>query len=292
MNFNAEVDKLTNILRNKSKTYNQNEIRTAIMAEGYSNDIAKAVIDKLYNNTKNEVLEKKEEEIKDIPKKDYFEEVNSLLEELKKIHNVEELKINHIQNENLDTKILDSDEISVLKRELESIIINKNDDNIIITKDNKQINLNDIPRREWRTYRDNGKSIAEIKELKKQELRKKIYQLKQIQNQDSKENPKEIDMSEEIFKQVSNTEKKEIRRPEDNYKEQIQEKQKIEDAAENIYKQLQTNPEKEEDSEIEKKKDKKDEKKKDNLNLDLDLDSGSNQNETTDDDFELNLDLK
>lgn len=292
MNFNAEVDKLTNILRNKSKTYNQNEIRTAIMAEGYSNDIAKAVIDKLYNNTKNEVLEKKEEEIKDIPKKDYFEEVNSLLEELKKIHNVEELKINHIQNENLDTKILDSDEISVLKRELESIIINKNDDNIIITKDNKQINLNDIPRREWRTYRDNGKSIAEIKELKKQELRKKIYQLKQIQNQDSKEKPKEIDMSEEIFKQVSNTEKKEIRRPEDNYKEQIQEKQKIEDAAENIYKQLQTNPEKEEDSEIEKKKDKKDEKKKDNLNLDLDLDSGSNQNETTDDDFELNLDLK
>lgn len=311
-----EVTNLVNVLRPQVKNYKERQIRSAILAEGYSEDIANKVVAELFKEQKDIKVEDKKEvrEIKDKEtKKDYYLEVDKLLEELKKINNVESnLAIPKrvvVPETNNNQKRVVMDNVAAIleskQKELNEIVIEASDESKIVLKDGKIINLNDYPRRDWRTYRDQGKTLAQIKNEKKDALRKEIYELKRnsptpnivkdkedeisdmIYNQLKEKN---VDVSDQRVKTATQTEANKLR---EQYKEKQIAKQELDLAADNIYKQL-TRP----SIDAPVKKEPIEEKKKEDsslnlksLDLDLNLDSNFNPKNDLKDDFDLGLDL-
>jgi hypothetical protein len=324
-----EVTNLVNVLRPQVKNYKERQIRSAILAEGYSEDITNKVIAELFKEQKIDNSTKENTEKKELnePKsketdKNYYLEVDKLLEELKKLHNIEnnleipkrEIYTNNSNLSNDATKrVIVGDVSSILenkKKELDSISIDPSDEDKIMLNDGKIINLNDYPRRDWRNYRDQGKTLAQIKNEKKETLRKEIYELKR-NNQNIPQNSGE-DISDMIFNQlkeknvdvsdnrVRTVTQNEANKLKDQYKEKQIEKKELDLAVDNIYKQLEQNPNAEEQTLG--KKENVTQNKKNNSNSDfslnsdfnLDMNIDSNAKDSTDnsnDDFDLGLDL-
>lgn len=323
-----EVTNLVNVLRPQVKNYKERQIRSAILAEGYSEEVTNKVIAELFKEQKIDTVNQNKQEKKDLieskPKdneKNYYSEVDKLLDELKKLHNIENnLEIPkreiYTDNSNLNNdapkRVIVGDVSTILenkKKELESISIDASDEDKIMLSDGKIINLNDYPRRDWRNYRDLGKTLAQIKNEKKEFLRKEIYELKR-NSQNSSQNTgedisdmifnqlkeKNVDVSDNRVRAVTQTEANKLK---DQYKEKQIEKKELDLAVDNIYKQLEQNPNAEEQTLG--KKESVNQNKKDNLNsnfnlnsdfnIDMNLDSNSNPNDNSNDDFDLGLDL-
>lgn len=316
-----EITNLVNVLRPQVKNYKERQIRSAILAEGYSDDIANKVIAELFKEQKQEnkdIIENKlpPENIKTNEKKDYYAEVDKLLLELRKINNIENNleipKKEFIKQDisNNPKRIIGniSNILEEKKKELDSIVIESGDDDKIILNDGKTINLNDYPRRDWRTYREQGKTLAQIKSEKKEALRKEIYELKRNNSNTNNNDEKKEDISDMIFNQlkernvnVDDEKVKRVTRDESNkLREQYQEKQiekkELDLAVDNIYKQLEQNPDAE-NNKLGEKKDIKKETKESNtdfnlgndFNIDMNLDSNSENN--AENEFDLGLDL-
>ncbi|PIU22636.1 MAG: hypothetical protein COT14_00280 [Candidatus Diapherotrites archaeon CG08_land_8_20_14_0_20_30_16] len=266
------------------------------------------------------------EEYKD---KDYYKEVNYLLGQLKEINKtkitpLKELELTNTQfaqttktNSLSATNLQDlNTQIEKRRQELNSIKIEPDDDSKIILSDGKIINLNDYQRRDWRNYRDKGKTLAETKEEQIQKLRQEIYALKRQAGRE-----KEVTQEENISKKISERvrQRSHGRIPEKqldiaskNAAENLREKYKTEEierkdldtAADNIYIQMTKNPniygdeEKKEEKEKDKKvENKNNEKKKEsdelsdlNISTDFNLDSGSEIKDIGEE-FNLGLDL-
>jgi len=362
MTSQKEIDKLVEILGKQTSKYNEKQIKNAILAEGYDEDTATAVINKLFpkgkeDNNKGKAQEQKEikqeqkQETKqdnkatiekqepkiaiiekqdlslDPDKQDYYKEVNYLLDQLKSLNSVKKPELSNpnmnIQNTTASQIITNKQEtktnsdlnsqIDSKKQELLKIKIESDDNIKIQTTDGKIINLNDYPRREWRNYRDKGKTLAEAKEEQMQKLRNDIYALKKQAGRGN-EVQQEENISQKIKERVrqkshgripekrleieSQNEAEKLR---EKYKDKEVERQDLDTAADNIYIQMTKNPNIYDDASEENKTDdkkepenkktitkqdtKKETQKNDNeFDLGLNLDSGNS-------DFNLSSDL-
>lgn len=296
MSSQREIDKLVEILGKQVGKYNEKQIKGAILAEGYEEDVALQVLDKLFPKqakpeTVVEIKPLKEEpkpteqpketqrptrpnvqkqeivpETKvDVEKQDYYTEVNYLLNQLKTLNTIKKPEIqtpnlikqdpivtqtNTITKPNGDVNA----QIELKKQELQKIKIENDDDTKIILNDGKIINLNDYPRREWRNYRDNGKTIAESKEEQIQKLRNDIYALKR-QSGRGNEVIQEENISQKIKERVKQrshgripenkldlASRDEAEKLREKYKDAEVERQDLDTAADNIYIQMMKNP--------------------------------------------------
>lgn len=348
-----EIDKLVEILSKQKQKYNEKQIRNAILAEGYSEDIANQVLAKIFPKEEKPAEEPKiekrsqrferakeqqtpepvQETKTEMPKTenlDYYSEVNALINQLKEINKVKKAELvmpNMIKETNFTSNVSNTSvasntndinkQIELKKQELAKIKIENDDDIKIITKDGKTINLNDYPRREWRNYRDNAKTIAETKEEQMQKLRQEIYALKKQAGR-SQEVVQEEHISEKIRDRVREkahgripetrldiASKNEAEKLREKYKSEQIEKQDLETAAENIFVQMTKNPNIYDDVKSEDKTETKtnktsEETPKENKNelndMSLDtnfsldsMDSNSSSNESNE--FDLGLDL-
>jgi len=335
-----ETEKLIEILSKQKDKYSEKQIYSAIIAEGYSKDIANEVIDKLY--PKKEIIQKPnssgtkimheikkspteeiriEKEIKEEPRTndDFYKEVNYLLEELKRINKIPTLEIQKTEKkEDVNNAVKETNndidkKIEEKKKELNEIKILPNDDVKMII-DNKEINLNDYPRREWRNFRDKGKTILEIKEEKMQNIRQEIYALKRNAGRNN-EIEEEENISEKLKQRLREkthgrysektldiNARNEAEKLRDKFKTKEIERKELDTAVENIYKQLQQNPNiyPEEESpekkqkEEDKTKEKKKELKEEQTEIKEELIIPENNEIKTDlkDEFDLGLDLK
>ncbi len=310
-----EITNLVNVLKPQIKNYKERQIKSAILAEGYSEEIANKVIAELFKQEPQKTNNPIKEEIKEnTNKKDYYSEVDKLLDELRKTNNItntlEIPKPNILESE---PKIMpnrrivgDNNNLEDKKKELDSIIIESGDEDKIVLNDGKIINLEDYPRRDWRTYRDQGKTLAQIKNEKKEALRKEIYELKR-NSPETNSNTKE-DISDMIFNQlkeknvdvsdikVRTATREEANRLRDEYKEKQIEKKELDLAVENILTQYEKEPNAENNKLGEKKEIKQEQKTNSNLDMDLgndfnlNMDSESNTNNDNNE-FDLGLDL-
>jgi len=344
-----KIDKLVEILKKETSKYNEKQIKSAILAEGYSEDTAKAVLEKLF--PKSEAKKSPEKKVEHVPhrqetkkpekrkenpkeelkgKIDYYKEVNYLLSKLKEINTVKkpEIKTPNILGEykgatkeekNISNSEINS-QIEMKKQELAKIKIEPGDDLKIIDKDGKIIDLNNYPRRDWRKYRDLGKTIAETKEEKMQKLRSEIYDLKRRAGKS-----KEVEIEEQLSKRIAErvkqrshtrfsekrldlASKNEAEKLREKYKNKEIEKKDFETAVENIYTQMKKNPGvyKEDESENKKesntetkkenktetKESEKDNKKQENNEADISLESDTNlDNNDLSKEFDLGLNL-
>jgi hypothetical protein len=225
----------------------------------------------------------------DVDKQDYYKEVNYLLDQLKSLNIV---KKPEIQNPNLikqETPVANvvakpgdlNAQIDAKKQELLKIKIENDDDVKITLQDGKIINLNDYPRREWRNYRTNGKTLAETKEEQMSKLRSEIYALKKQAGRGN-----EVTQEEHISQKISDrvrlkshgripekrleiVSKNEAERLREKYKSEDVERQDLDTAADNIYIQMMKNPNiyGDDSNEDSKKDDKKTDVKKDNTKI-------------------------
>ncbi len=366
-----EIDKLVDILSKQKDKYSEKQIKNAILAEGYSEDMAKDVLAKIYAKDQKQEVPivtkqasrsserekvktdeiKSQEPIKEIPKEvppaikqntDYYSEVNLLIDQLKEINKVKKmdistpnlLKDNEIittQNNNLQTNNLQNNsssqinsndvnqQIEFKKQELAKIKIETEDDVKIIIKDGTIINLNDYPRREWRSYRDQGKSVAENKEEQMQKIRMEIYALKR-QSGRSQEVTQEENISKKISdrvrlktgnrvpeKRIEIASKNEAEKLREKYKSEEIERKDLDTAVENIYTQMMKNPNIYDDdktsentnsqtNQTQKQENKTASQKTDELNdMSLDtnfnLDSNNSNDNSGNGEFDLGLDL-
>lgn len=332
-----DIDMLYTLLEKHKDKYGRDDVIKAIIDEGYSKEIAQDVANKLYGSQKTQnnedkvatMLQKevaktkpvenpKDQKITDkkelVKVQNYFEDVDKLLIELRELIPKQDIKIEseHKSSElnNAEQKTISNsvdpriakltEEISSLEKEISTI-----NSDMILTNDGKIIDLNNYPRREWRIYRENGKSLYDVKYTV---LREKKRELKELQ--------RNIEQG---------TEQNEVRRHRDEKKEEVIDTPKRnrngqnkenDDVVDIIYEQVKNNPDAQSKSfgEIkeQKKEDvrkaleeaKEDTKKKledddeqtdigfEDLNLDLDKNIDTDLSLEGIDDLNLNLDLE
>ena len=192
----------------------QEQTRQELKQERPNNRQERTIQKESKQNTTQEI-QKQEQNI------DYYSEVNALLSQLKEINKIKKPEISTPnllketnQFSNLDSNLKSNNtnnvainlndlnkQIEMKKQELQKIKIETDDDIKIVTKDGKIINLNNYPRREWRNYKTDTKTIAETKEEKMQKLRQEIYALKKLAGR-NQEVTQEEKISESIKERV------------------------------------------------------------------------------------------
>lgn len=269
---NNEIEKLVEILQSQTKTYSSKQIKSAIMAEGYSEEVANAVVEKLYptkqqedllnkqkdfiqanetNKTKmkdtteeeeeshkphryNRGIEKKPEEI--IEERDHFKDVNYLIGELKNLGDIKSPEINTPELFNKEDNT--AGEISVVKKENIETQITKLKEEIAKIK----ITVED----EEKVQTDKGK-IINLKDYPRRDWHiykdkgKTIAEIKEEQINKLRDQITELRKS---SRGGQREEQKETgsERMREKYKEREAEREYTSTAAENIYTQMKKNP--------------------------------------------------
>lgn len=264
---NNEIEKLVEILQTQTKTYSDKQIKSAILAEGYSEEVAIAVVAKLFParqqqealstkqkefiqanetpNTKQKDTVKIEEqryrgrreaelkpEIKE--EKNHFKEVDYLIDKLKNLGDVKSPEIGTPELFNAEEKkqnglasVNVENQIIAKKEQIAKIKISVEDEEKVQTDKGKIINLKDFPRRDWHIYKDKGKTIAEIKQEQINKTKNEITELRRSSHGGGSREEMQESSSE---------------RMREKHKEKELEREYESTAAENIYTQMKKNP--------------------------------------------------
>ncbi len=271
---NNEIEKLVEILQTQTKTYSDKQIKSAIMAEGYSEEIANAVVEKLYpakqqqealatkqkeyiqanetSNTKQKDPVKVEEqrsrgrrETKEIEinktkineEKNHFKEVDYLIGELKNLGDVKSPEIGTPELFSAEEK-KQNGLASVSKENIENKIAAKKEEIAKI-----KITVED----EEKVQTDKGK-IINLKEFPRRdwhiykEKGKTIAEIKQEQIDKLKNEINELRRSSHGGSQREEMQESSSERMREKHKEKEKEREYESTAAENIYTQMKKNP--------------------------------------------------
>ncbi len=270
---NNEIEKLVEILQSQTKTYSSKQIKSAILAEGYSEEVADSVIEKLYPTKQQEDLYTKQKEfieanenektkMKDVAEeekenykskrydreaykkqieikeeKDHFKDVNYLIGELKNLGDVKSPEINAPELFNKEDNT--AGEISVVKKENFETQITKLKEEIakikIVDEDYEKVQT------------DKGK-IINLKDYPRRDWHiykdkgKTIAEIKEEQINKLRDQITELRRSSRGGSQREELQESNSERMREKHKEKELEREYTSTAAENIYTQMKKNP--------------------------------------------------
>ncbi len=180
------INKLIETLKRQKNRYSKDELYKILIKEGYDESTVNAVMGQLYPNENKDTK---------TSKNDPFDLIYSQLNELKELSKIPEDKLilkkseenvnspeikksTNIPNVNKDSNE-NNEKITALEREINNIEseLNKINEDIYLLDDGTTVDFADIPRREWRNYRDRGKPLIDIR---REELRIKKRELAEL----------------------------------------------------------------------------------------------------------------